>query len=193
MDAISRALWWGHDVHTRKMFLLNWDKICRSRREGGLGLKKFSIMNQAMLAKQYWRISQSPLSLISKIFKAKYFPHSTIHECIPKPYHSWFWRGIITPKNKKLQEGRWIIGSGSNVPLSHKDWFPCQTHVMEQHNLSEGIVADLIDSVSHAWKPNLVRALYPGPISQEVLRLPISKTGSISNRLVWRHSSSGDY
>lgn len=64
---------------------------------------------------------------------------------------------------------------------------------MEQHNLSEGIVADLIDSVSHAWKPNLVRALYPGPISQEVLRLPISKTGSISNRLVWRHSSSGDY
>ena len=23
MDAISRAFWWGHDVHTRKMFLLN--------------------------------------------------------------------------------------------------------------------------------------------------------------------------
>ncbi|KAL0004467.1 hypothetical protein SO802_012028 [Lithocarpus litseifolius] len=64
---------------------------------------------------------------------------------------------------------------------------------MEQHNLSEGTVADLIDSVSHAWKPKLVRALYPGPISQEVLRLPISKTGSVSDRLDWRHSSSGDY
>ena len=93
MDAISRAFWWGHDVHTRKMHLLNWDKVCKLRREGGLGLKKFSIMNRAMLAKQYWRISQNPQSLISKIFKAKYFP---------KPYHSWFWRGIITPKNKNL-------------------------------------------------------------------------------------------
>ena len=49
---------------------------------------------------------------------------------------------------------------------------------MEQHNLSEGTMAGLIDSVSHAWKPNLVRALYPSPISQEVLRLPISNTGT---------------
>ena len=64
---------------------------------------------------------------------------------------------------------------------------------MEQHNLSEGTVADHIDSVFHAWKPNLVRALYPGPISQEVLRLPTSKTKSVSDRLVWRHSSLEDY
>ena len=165
MDAISRAFWWGHDVHTRKMHLLNWDKVCKLRREGGLGLKKFSVMNRAMLAKQYWRISQNPQSLISKIFKAKYFP---------KPYHSWFWRGIITPKNRKLHEGRWVIGSGSNIPLSHKDWFSCQPQALEQHHLSEGTVADLIGSASYAWKPNLVRALYPRPISQEVLRLPIS-------------------
>ena len=64
---------------------------------------------------------------------------------------------------------------------------------MKQHNLSEGTGADLIDNVSHAWKPNLVRALYLGLISQEVLRLPVSKTGSISDILVWRHSSSRDY
>ena len=62
MDAIFRAFWWGYDPNTRKMHLLNWDKICRPRREGGLGLKKFSMMNQSMLAKQFWRIkSKSPI------------------------------------------------------------------------------------------------------------------------------------
>lgn len=54
-------------------------------------------------------------------------------------------------------------------------------------------MGDLIDSINHAWKPNLVRALYPSPISFEILSSPISKTGANSDRLVWRHSSSRDY
>ena len=56
MDAISRAFWWGHDQSERKLHLVSCDKICRPRKEGGLGLKKFGLMNQAMLAKQFWRI-----------------------------------------------------------------------------------------------------------------------------------------
>ena len=43
-------------------------------REGGIGLKKFSLVNQAMLAKQFWRISHNPQSLVAKTFKAEYFP-----------------------------------------------------------------------------------------------------------------------
>lgn len=104
MDAISRAFSWRHYPNIRKMHLLSQDKICRSRWEEGLGLKNFSMMNQSMLAKQFWRINQNPQPLISKIFKAKYFPHSIIHDCIPKPHHSWFWRGIITQKNSNFRK-----------------------------------------------------------------------------------------
>lgn len=53
MDAITRAFWWGHDQGVRKMHLVNWDNICKPKKEGDLGLKKFSLVNQAMLAKQY--------------------------------------------------------------------------------------------------------------------------------------------
>ena len=54
-------------------------------------------------------------------------------------------------------------------------------------------MADLIDSSTHAWKPNLVKAIYPSPISNEILSLPISTIGADADRLVWKHSSSGDY
>ena len=71
MDSIVNAFWWGHDLEVRKLHLMNWNKICQPKSWGGLGLKKFNLLNQAMLAKQYWRISQHPNSLIARTFKAK--------------------------------------------------------------------------------------------------------------------------
>ena len=78
MDSIVNDFWWGHDLGVRKLHLLNWNKICYPKSWGGLGLKKFILMNQAMLAKQYWRISQNPTSLVARTFKAKYFSRGSI-------------------------------------------------------------------------------------------------------------------
>ena len=88
MDSIVRAFWWGHEPGERKLHMLNWDKICHPRRYGGLGFKKFHPMNQAMLAKQYWRIVQHPNSLLARTYKAKYHPTCSIQEHSAKPHHS---------------------------------------------------------------------------------------------------------
>ena len=90
------------------MHMVHWDKLCQNRKEGGIGFRKFNLMNQAMLAKQFWRISHNPQFLMARTFKAKYFPRCSIHECVPKPHHSWFWRSIVKQDDKKLKEnGRW--------------------------------------------------------------------------------------
>ena len=124
MDAIVRAFWWGHGQGEKKLHLLNWERIYQPKRKGGLGLKKFSLMNQATLAKQYWKISQNPNSLLARTYKAKYFPNCSLQECTSKPHHSWFWKNIIKQDDSKLREGHWRIGNGFNVPLTHQNWFP---------------------------------------------------------------------
>lgn len=83
LDFIVRYFWWGHDHGVKKMHLLHWDKICRNIYEGGLGLKKFGLMNQSLLAKQFWRINQYPQSLLAKALKLKYFPRCSIQGCSP--------------------------------------------------------------------------------------------------------------
>ena len=62
---------------------------------------------------------------MAKTFKAKHFPHSNMQSYIPKPYHSWTWRNIATPPHPALHQGRWFIGKGLHIPLTHPDWFHC--------------------------------------------------------------------
>ena len=160
-DSIVNAFWWGHDLGVRKLHLLNWNKICYPKSWGGLGLKKFNLMNQAMLAKQYWRISQNPNSLVARTFKAKYFLRGSIQDCSPKSHQSWIWRNIIKFDNPKLREGRWWVGKGNNILLIHQDWLRGQPHNLNHPCLNSGTVADLINQQSHKWRADLVRNVYP--------------------------------
>lgn len=62
-----------------------------------LDSKKFILINQAMISKQYWRIQSSPPSLLAKTFEAKYFPRSSLQDYKPKSHHSWIWKNVTTP------------------------------------------------------------------------------------------------
>lgn len=97
LDAIVRSFWWGHNMGDKKLHLLNWEKICQPRERGGLGLKKFNLINQAMIAKQFWRIQHYPNSLLARTYKAKYFPRTFLQDYKPKSHHSWTWKNIATP------------------------------------------------------------------------------------------------
>ena len=66
--------------------------MCQPREEGGLGNWKTKIMNEAMIVKQVWRITQNPNTLMARTFKAKYFPESDIfffHVSLLLLYHGY--------------------------------------------------------------------------------------------------------
>lgn len=73
-DAIIRAFLWVHDLGTRKLYLLNWEKLCKPKRIEGLGIKKFSYINQAMVSKQYWRIQNNSQLFDGQDIQNQIFP-----------------------------------------------------------------------------------------------------------------------
>lgn len=176
LDTIVRSFWWGHEPGTRKLHLVNWGKLCKPKRLGGLGFKNFSFFNQAMIAKQYWRLHDNPNSLLARTFKKKYFPTCSLREYQPKPHHSWVWRNITESKCSSLHHGRWLIGNGSQIPLSHPDWIQCSNYVLREYGLHNGTVADLIDAHSRSWSCDLIRKIYPPPKAKEILQIPIPKS-----------------
>jgi len=85
-----------------------------------------------------------------------------------------------------------LVGSGADIPLNHTNWFKCLEQNLQNPNLVFGFVANLIDHSRGVWKCDLVKKLYPQPQCGEILRIPISKTGVVSDKLLWKHSSSGE-
>lgn len=53
---------------------MSWDGLSKYKATGGMGFHNFRDFNLAMLGKQGWRFIKNPGSLVTKVFKARYFP-----------------------------------------------------------------------------------------------------------------------
>ena len=51
--------------------------LIKSKLDGGIGFRGLECFNQALVAKQAWRILSQPTCLMSKILRAKYFIRSS--------------------------------------------------------------------------------------------------------------------
>ncbi|KAL0405499.1 UNVERIFIED_CONTAM: putative mitochondrial protein [Sesamum latifolium] len=86
-------LW--HNKESKRVHCLSWDKLCARKEEGGLGLQNLGAFNQAMLAKELWRIITNPNALLSQLLKHKYFPNSDMLQATVGPGCSFTWHSIL--------------------------------------------------------------------------------------------------
>ena len=63
LDKISRDFLWGSTSEKRIIHLVGWNKIVRSKEEGGLGIQAAKAKNLALLAKLNWRLNQEKESI----------------------------------------------------------------------------------------------------------------------------------
>ena len=150
-------------------------------------------MNQALLAKQYWRLINSPQSLLARTFKAKYHLDESLQGHTPKAHHSWVWKNIVQQGDPLLWEGRWLVGDGFDIPFTHPDWLPNLRDSSLLPFLQTGTVGDLIDHNSRSWKVDLIRRLYHHPKAVNILQMHISKINDSKDRLMRKYSRDGNY
>ena len=67
LDKINRDFLWGSTDERRKMHMVSWSKIVRSKEEGGLGIQEARAKNIALLSKLNWRMYHEQDTLWAKV------------------------------------------------------------------------------------------------------------------------------
>ncbi|CAM8888030.1 unnamed protein product [Rhodiola kirilowii] len=92
--SIVTNYWWNSAKGKRYVAWVGKKTLCLSKQDGGLGFKKFDLVNEALLVKQVGRLLKCPELLVSKVFKARYFPHTSILYADIGRRPSWAWRSF---------------------------------------------------------------------------------------------------
>lgn len=114
----------------------------------------------AMISKQVLRIIQFPNSLLSRIFKAKYFPNCGVLVAPVKSNASFSWKSIASAIDLIRHGLRWRIGIGTSIDVWHDNWLPrdyaLRPFTPDLYNLGPLSVASLIDQTSSTWDINIL-------------------------------------
>lgn len=194
ISSIIRRFWWGIPKNHWGICWRSWETLCRPKENGGLGFRDFEIFNQAILAKQFWRIHSRPDSLIARIFKARYFPHGNIWRAKVDSYPSFGWRSIWGAQ-KMLRDGvRWRVGDGKHIRVWGDAWLegPGSGRIISPRRSlpAETMVDTFIDAEKKEWREDLVRATFLPFETSKILSILIERLDS-RDELCWALSNDG--
>ena len=92
--------------------------------KGGMGFRDMRAFNQALLAKQAWRLLEFPDSLCSRLLRAKYFPNGNLMDTVFTGNASAVWRGIEHGLELVKKGFIWRVGCGSQIRTWRDPWIP---------------------------------------------------------------------
>ena len=72
LDRLRRDFLWGGRSDKRKLHLVKWEDVVKSKVAGGLGLCNLEFRNWALLAKWWWRFWDEREALWRRVIRAKY-------------------------------------------------------------------------------------------------------------------------
>ncbi|KAL0004665.1 hypothetical protein SO802_012226 [Lithocarpus litseifolius] len=194
IEMLVRKFWWGQWGERRKIHWSKWEVLCKPKEEGGLGFKDLCKFNEALLAKQVWKLVHDKQSLFYKVFKAKYFPHGSIFEATVSS-GSFAWQSIMKSRHLIEAGARWRVGDGQQVRIFIDKWLQDGEGVLSSPSAElhpEATVSMLINRTSGWWNVQLIDRCFHPPDATRIKALPLCSTPQ-SDMLFWPLEKSGKY
>lgn len=121
---MSKFLWNGKEAND-KIPLVVWDKVCKAKQVGGVGLRNWKLLNEAMGAKVIWKIYSQPNQKWVLILKHKYLDQMSrkrIFTINTLPKGSAIWNFIASYRHVITEHITLEIGNGTMAKFWTDSW-----------------------------------------------------------------------
>lgn len=89
-----------------------------------MGFRKLHEFNIALLGKQAWHFVTNPECLVSRIYKARYYPNVTFLNAKLGNNPSYTWRSILEAQVLLKKGAVRRVGSGESIDAENDPWLP---------------------------------------------------------------------
>ncbi|XP_068497985.1 uncharacterized protein [Phaseolus vulgaris] len=118
---IQRDFLWGWGSEGRKIAWTSWEKVCKPRELGGLGIIDLKTFNVALLGKWIWRLGSDKDGLWKEILVSKYGGWRSLREEEKSSRCSLWWKDlkkvwVLEGWGSSFEEGiSWKVGDGNDL------------------------------------------------------------------------------
>ena len=197
LDKINRDFLWGSISEKKRMHMVGWSKIVRSKEEEGLGIQAARVKNIVLLSKLNWRMSHEQNAPWAKVLLKKYCSTWRVRlrdsEKLPSSPN---WKAISLGFPIFKNGICWGIGNGHGVRAWLDNWingdsFQGMIEGPLRKEDQELIVADLCRD--HEWRWELLSFDLPDSIKNKVKAIAIQLFGNRKDSIMWKYSKYGDF
>ncbi|CAH9071355.1 unnamed protein product [Cuscuta epithymum] len=197
IERIMNGYWWRRKEMTGwGIRWKSWQDLCKPKQKGGLGYRSLREFNIAMLGKQAWRLTTDTNSLVSKVFKSRYFPKSSFLDAKLGSNPSYIWRSVFEAQGIIRDGTRRRVGNGRDIYVWRDSWLPRKEGGMVLSPKPEGVfdmnVASLIKEDCSGWNVQRVHNVFSHEESEAILSIPLSKR-DVSDGFWWSDDVRGVY
>ena len=194
LESMICKFWWGYSGEHWKTHWVKWERLCEAKEVGGSGFKEIEKFNNALLAKQVWRLINNTDSLCHRVFKARFFPDCSILDAKDSSSRSYAWKSIIGARDVIRKDMVWRIRTGEAVRIKEDRWLPGRANCLVISPLPfmapDVRVSSLIDPDRVAWRTEVVQQLFMPHEADIILGIPLS-TCRPDDHIIWAHTPSG--
>jgi hypothetical protein len=192
-EKLIRDFWWRDEEEQRKVHWMAWENMVKPKCKGGIGFRDMHLFNQALLARQAWRLIQNPDRLCARILKAKYYPHGDLLDTVFTSDASPAWKGIEFGL-ELLKEGIiHRIGDGKKTQFVRDKWIPRNEGLKITHlkkNSRNRWVYRLFIPGTKNWNMDLLQDLFFDHDVQAITDIKIPETET-EDLVAWHPEKNG--
>ncbi|KAM6582578.1 hypothetical protein CsatB_009580 [Cannabis sativa] len=197
LEGMMAKFWWKSQSRSgsKGVNWISWKRLSKHKVDGGMGFRDLRDYNLSFLGKQGWRLLTNEDSLVSKIYKARYYPSGSFLNATLGQNPSFIWKSILEAQGLVKAGVRKSIGNGDTVSILLDPWLPDPSNpfVLSDHpGLVNQKVSSLLSMQSKSWDFEIINDLLDERDKNLVLSIPLS-LHTTADKWCWTDETNGLY